>query len=153
MSSFTGEVIDTFSANINQSGLPRPKVEFLDLLQDYGIKNDKFALKDLDSTVMIVGLYTYDVASVNSIDLQYGSLGENILLSFDPHTLKVGSFLKIGQAVIQITQKCTICNHLAVFGKSLPKIVKDCRGLYCKIIKSGKITKGMSVTIENTLSV
>ena len=148
MSEPLGEVIGTFSAKKGQCGLPRPKVDFLKAIKDYGIENDKFALKDLNSTVMIVGVYSYKQALKNGIDLQEGSLGENILLSFNPHDLKEGTFLKVGDAVLQIIQKCTICNHLAIFGKNLPTVLEDCRGLYCKIVKSGKIKKGMSITKE-----
>ncbi len=142
-----GYVVDTFSAKKGQSGLPRPKVDFLNAIKDYGIENDKFVLKDLDSTVMIVGTYSYKMALEFGIDLEYGSLGENVLLSFNPHELKVGDFIKIDEVILEITQKCTICNHLSVFDKKLPKVVKDCRGLYCKIIKSGKIHNGMNVSI------
>ena len=140
-----GKVINTFSAKKGQSGSPRPKVDNLNLIKDYGIEFDKFANKDLNSTVMIVGLPSYEIASKNSIVLQEGSLGENILLDFNPHDYEIGTQFKIGDSIIEITQKCTICNHLAVFDNKLPVVVKDCRGLYCKIIKSGIIQKDMPV--------
>lgn len=141
-----GKVVEIFSAKKEQSGLPRPRVENLNLIKDYGIEFDKFALKDLDSTVMIVGVNSYELAKKNNISLEYGSLGENILLDFNPHDYKVGTRLIVEDAVLEVTQKCTICNHLSVFGKKLPLIIKDCRGLYCKIIKSGIIKKNMLVT-------
>ncbi|MFK2822652.1 MOSC domain-containing protein [Arcobacter sp. YIC-80] len=141
-----GKVVEIFSAKKEQSGLPRPRVESLNLIKDYGIEFDKFALKDLDSTVMIVGVNSYELAKKNNISLEYGSLGENILLDFNPHDYKVGTRFIVEDAVLEVTQKCTICNHLSVFGKKLPLIIKDCRGLYCKIIKSGIIKKNMLVT-------
>ena len=70
------------------------------------------------------------------------NLGDEV----SPDELKVGDFIKIDEVILEITQKCTICNHLSVFDKKLPKVVKDCRGLYCKIIKSGKIEKNMNVS-------
>lgn len=143
-----GKVIETFSATKESSGLPRPKVENLNLIKDYGIENDKFAGKKLEQTVMIVGLKSYEIAKENGIDLQLGSLGENILLDFDPHDFEVGTNLKIGDSVIEITQNCTVCNHLAVFGESLPMLLKNHRGLYCKIIEGGNIEKEMLVEIK-----
>lgn len=80
-----GEVLEVFSATKESSGLPRPKVESLNLIKDYGIEFDKFAEKNLDQTVMIVGLKSYELAKSFNIDLELGSLGENILLDFDPH--------------------------------------------------------------------
>lgn len=141
------KVLDTFSAKKGQSGLPRPKVDILELILDFGIKDDKFAGKDIDKAVMIVGKTTYDLAKENDISIEYGSLGENILFDFNPHDYHLGTIFEIGEAQIQITENCTICNHLAVFDDDLPIIVQGCRGIYCKILKSGEVKKGSTVKI------
>lgn len=143
-----GKVLEIFSATKESSGLPRPKVKELNLIENFGIENDKFAGKKLEQTVMIVGLKSYEMAREQNINLEFGSLGENILLDFDPHNLEVGTNLQIGEAIIEITQVCTVCNHLSVFDKNLPQLLKAHRGLYCKIIKSGFIFKDMEVKIK-----
>lgn len=140
-----GKVLKTFSATTESSGLPRPLVSELNLIEDYGIENDKFAGKKLDQTVMIVGLKSYEIAKENGIDLEFGCLGENILLDFDPHVFLVGKQLTIGNSIIEITQVCTVCNHLSVFDENLPKLLKNRRGLYCRIVKSGIIEKDIIV--------
>jgi MOSC domain-containing protein YiiM len=138
-----GKVLKTFSATKDSSGLPRPMVDKLNLIVDFGIENDKFAGKKLDQTVMIVGIQSYEIAKQNGIDLGFGSLGENILLDFDPHIFEVGKQLSIEDSVIEITQVCTVCNHLNIFDKKLPALLKSHRGLYCKIIKNGIIKENM----------
>ena len=143
-----GKVLEIFSATKESSGLPRPKVKELNLIENFGIENDKFAGKKLEQTVMIVGLKSYEMASEQNINLEFGSLGENILLDFDPHNLEVGTNLIIGESIIEITQVCTVCNHFSVFDKNLPQLLKAHRGLYCKIIKSGFIFKDMEVKIK-----
>lgn len=143
-----GKVLKTFSATKESNGLPRPQVEFLNLIEGFGIENDKFAGKKLEQTVMIVGLKSYEIAFQNGIKLEFGSLGENILLDFDPHELNVYDEILIGDSVIQITQICTVCNHLSVFGEELPLLLKNHRGLYCKIFKSGIISEDMVVKIK-----
>ncbi len=145
-----GKVLDTFSAKKDSvSSMPRPRVEFLNLIKDYGIEFDKFAQKDLDKTVMILGIDSYNLAKSKDINLEYGSLGENLLFSFNPHEFELGTQFIIGDAIIEITEKCTICNHLSVFHKKLPKTVKDCRGLYCKIINSGSIKKDLPIYLKD----
>lgn len=143
-----GKVLNTFSATKESSGSPRPLVSQLNLIKDYGIENDKFAGKKLEQTVMIVGVQSYEIAKDNGINLEFGSLGENILLDFDPHILEVGTKLIIENSIIEITQTCTVCNHLAVFDENLPLLLKGHRGLYCKIIKSGIVSKDMIVKIK-----
>lgn len=142
-----GKVIATFSAKKGQSGLPRPKVDNLNLIYGFGIEFDKFAGTDEEKAVMVVGKYAYDLALENNINLELGSLGENILLDFNPHDYSMGTIFQIGQTVIEVTQCCTICNHLAVFDDDLPVIVQDCRGLYCKILEGGNISNKSTVKI------
>jgi MOSC domain-containing protein YiiM len=143
-----GKVIEIFSASKDSSGLPRPKVERLNLIKDFGIENDKFAGKKLDQTVMIVGIKSYEIARENNVDLKIGSLGENILLDFDPHDFSVDDIFHIGDTQVQITQICTVCNHLSVFSKELPFLLKNHRGLYCKILNGGIILKDSIVKIK-----
>ncbi|XPV70103.1 MAG: MOSC domain-containing protein [Halarcobacter sp.] len=142
-----GKVIEVFSALKGQSGFPRPIVTKLELIEKYGIKNDKFADKDEEKSVMIVGINTYNIAKEEGIDLEFGSLGENILLDFNPHDFNIGTNLQIGDTIIEISQKCTICNHLAIFSDDLPILIQDCRGLYCKIIKGGTILKDSPIKV------
>lgn len=143
-----GKVIEIFSADKNTSGLPRPIVNNLEIISGFGIKNDKFAGIDEEKTVMIVGLIAYNIAKENEIDLEFGSLGENILFGFNPHEYDIGTVFQINNVILEVTQNCTICNHLSVFGKKLPTLVKDCRGLYCKILSSGIIKKENEVYIK-----
>lgn len=140
-----GRVLGTFSAKKGQSGLPRPQVNHLELIYNYGIKEDKFAGQDENKAIMVVGKIAYDIARQHNIKLKAGSLGENILFDFNPHEYKVGDILKVGETYLQITQHCTICNHLSVFHKKLPQLVQECRGLYCKILQGGFISNNVQV--------
>ena len=143
-----GKVIEIFSADKNSSGLPRPIVDNLNIIEGYGIKNDKFAGKDENKALMIVGIDAYTIAKENDINIEFGSLGENILFDFNPHDYKVGTIFYINEVRLQITQNCTICNHLSIFGKELPSLVRHHRGLYCRILSSGIITKENTVYIK-----
>jgi len=143
-----GKVLGTFSAPEGQGGLPRPKADYLELRQGYGILGDKFAGKVLDQTVMVVGKRAYEMAHEAGIGLLPGSLGENLILDLDPHRLPVGTQLQIGSAVIELTEACTLCNHLSVFDRTLPKLVRYDRGLYCRIVASGTIYVGDGVIIQ-----
>ena len=141
------KVLGTFSASISDKSKVRPKRDKLELIKDHGIKDDKFALKNLDQSVLIVPIDAYEITKKEGIELEFGSLGENILVDFNIMDLPINTKLKIGDAVVEITQKCTMCNHLAVFDKRVPRLVRNHRGVYCKIIESGIVKKGMSVEV------
>ncbi len=145
-------VIGTFSAPEGQSGLPRPQSEQLNLVAGHGIVGDKFARKDLNQTVMIVGKTAYDIAAKGGVKIDPGSLGENILIDGDPHQLAVGTRLHVGSAIIELTEACTLCNHLSVFDRRLPKLVRHDRGVYCRIVTSGTVEVGDTLSIESRMS-
>lgn len=140
-----GKVVDTFSAPKGFKGSIRPKVDELQMIKEHGIKDDKFAGKDVTRTVMIVGMKAYDIAKENSIDIGFGSLGENILMDFDPHTLNVGDIIQIEDVKLELTEECSICSHLGVHDKRLPKLVAKHRGVYCKILEDGIVKKGQEI--------
>ena len=121
----------------------------LECIKNHGIKDDKFAGKKLHRSVMMIGTIAYDIAKQNTIELQLGSLGENILLDFDPHTLEIGSQLQIGEAILEITDVCTTCSHLSLHGENLPELLNGHRGVYATIIQSGIIKNGDSVNAKN----
>jgi len=140
-------LIELFSASKAFKGTVRPCVKHLDLIEGHGIKDDKFAGKNIERSVMIVGSIAYAIAQQNGIHLEQGSLGENILLNFDPHTLSQGEMIQIGNATLQITEKCSICTHLSAFDAKLPTLIQEHRGIYCKIIQSGMVTKASNVIL------
>jgi MOSC domain-containing protein YiiM len=140
-----GKTIGTFSAPKGYKGDVRPKTELLEMIKDHGIKDDKFAGKDVKRSVMIVGTIAYNIAKENEIDLEHGSLGENILLDFDPHSLDVGDIIQVGEVKLKLTEACSICSHLSVHDKRLPKLVAKHRGVYCEILNDGIIKKDLDI--------
>jgi len=142
-----GRVRGVFSAKEGFKGLPRPSVESLDIVKDYGIKGDKFAGKNRDRAVMLVGTKAYDIAKESGIELAGGSLGENILLDFDPHDYIDGTIFTINGVQLEITESCSLCKHIGVFDPRLPKLILNHRGLYCRVLKGGIVTSDQTVSL------
>ena len=132
------KALKVYIAPKGTSGVRKEQKELI-LKKDYGIRGDKFAGKKLEQSVMIVGDIAYKIAKENGIALPEAALGENILLNFDPHTLNIGDRLQIGSAILEISLACTLCNHLLVYDKRLPKLILKHRGIYCKVVKDGII--------------
>ncbi len=143
-----GNTLNLYIAPVGTSGVREPR-DIIELKENFGVIDDKFAgnLKKINRSVMIVGITPYIMAKEMGIELPEVALGENILLNFDPHTLEIGSQLAIGEAILEITSACTLCSHLTQYHKDLPKLIVKHRGIYCKIIKSGIISKNDTVTL------
>ena len=127
-----GEVLELF---ISKKSVDRM------LLDIKGVVNDKFYAKDIDRSVLISSIDSYKLAQDRDIELEYGELGENILIDYNPYRLKSGTKIKIGEAILEISQNCTLCKSLTKIDSKLPKLLKDDRGIFAKVIKAGEIKK------------
>ena len=110
-----------------------------------GIIEDKYYDKEIHRSVLITSKESYELASSNGIDAPYSSLGENILIDYNPYHLQAGAKLVIGDLVLEITQNCTLCNSLSKVDKRLPKLLKDDRGIFAKVVTDGIINKGDNI--------
>jgi len=106
-----------------------------------GIVGDKHYRKDTERSILITSIESYALLEAHDIHIPYGTLGENILIDYNPYHLPVGSQLKIGEAILEITQNCTLCKHLAIHDKRIPKLLKNDRGIFAKVVHRGRIKK------------
>ena len=143
--SSSGIVMELFISNKERGRENKDEI----LLEEQGICEDKFYAKAVDRSILITSYDSYLIAKENGIEAEFGSLGENILIDINPYGLNSGDQLSIGEAVLEITQNCTICNSLAKVDMNLPKILKSDRGIFARTLKSGKIRKGDVVNILN----
>ncbi|MEA3498324.1 MAG: MOSC domain-containing protein [Campylobacterota bacterium] len=116
--------------------IPKDKLEF-DL---NGVIDDKFHNKDILRSVLLASLDSYKLVKDNNIDINYGVLGENILIDFNPYRLDIGTQLQIGNLTLEISQECTICSHLSAINENLPTLLKKDRGIFTKVIQSGTVS-------------
>ena len=132
-----GEVLGLFIST--KSSLTRIPQNFIEL-DENGVVGDKFYAKDLNRSILISSIDSYLLAKNQGIDMEYGELGENIIINYNPYKLATGSKIKIGEVILEISQHCTLCKSLTKIDTKLPKLLKDDRGVFAKVIKSGSIS-------------
>lgn len=108
-------------------------------LDNLGVNEDKFYTKNPQRSVLISSIDSYNLLKNYNLEIPLGYLGENILLDYNPYALEVGTLLKIGEVTLEITQHCTICNHLAVVDVKIPTLLKNDRGIFAKVVEDGDI--------------
>jgi len=142
----TGKVIELFITK-DDATKTRQSVGSI-IVDEHGIKGDKFYAKDPMRSILLSSEDSYQLSKEHSIVLDTGSLGENILIDINPYSLVHGDRLKIGNTELQITQNCTLCKGLSSLNSKLPKLLKNDRGIFAKVIKgSSEIHLGDKVEI------
>ena len=111
-------------------------------LDEDGVFVDKYYKKNQQRAILITSINAYNIVKENNIDINFGELGENILIDFDLSNLQLGTKIKIGQVILEITQKCTICNSLLKIDKRVPKLLEFDRGVFAKALNEGLVKKG-----------
>lgn len=115
------------------------------VLDSNGVFEDKFYGKNPNRLILLTSTKAYELAKQNGIEMEYGSLGENILIDHTISHLCVGDRFIIGDTVLEVTQNCTLCNGLSAIDSRLPEILKNDRGIFAKTVKMGSIKKNDSV--------
>jgi len=118
-------------------------------LDKKGIVKDKHYNKDIERSVLIASLDSYALAKKHGIDVPYGALGENLLIDYNLYHLQAGARLKIAHVTLEISQHCTLCKSFTKIDAKLPKLLKDDRGIFAKVIESGSIKEGDDIYLLN----
>ncbi len=118
-------------------------------LDQKGVVEDKYYDKDIQRSVLITSLESYKLATSHGINAPYSALGENLLIDYNPYHLKPGAKLIINNMELEISQNCTLCKSLTKVDSKLPKLLKDDRGIFAKVISSGIINKGDNIYLLN----
>ena len=139
-----GKVLKLF---ISQQRNPKRLNQNKITLDTKGVLDDKFYEKNINRSVLIVSKDSYNLAQQNDIDINYGQLGENILIDYKLYHLDVGTQIKIGDVLLEISQECTLCKSLSNVNNKLPKLLKEDRGVFAKVIIGGIVQKGDAVYI------
>jgi len=114
-----------------------------------GILGDKYYDTNADRSILLSPIHAYELMEEKNIEASYGQLGENILVDFNPYDLEEGTKIFIGEAVLEITIECTICDLLTKINNKVPKLLKKDRGVFAKVIKEGRLNINDSITILN----
>ncbi len=110
-----------------------------------GVIKDKYYNKDMERSVLIASLDSYKLAADAGVDVPYSALGENILMDYNPYHLEPGARLVFGDLILEISHKGTLCKSFAKIDSKLPKLLKDDRGMFAKVVSSGTIHKNDTI--------
>lgn len=114
-------------------------------LDEKGVLKDKHYGKNIERSVLLTSLDSYELVRNHGVDISYGVLGENILMDYNPYHLTVGTRIKVGSTTLMVSQHGTLCKGLTKVNTKLPKLLKDGRGIFVKVIKSGSIKEGDAI--------
>lgn len=95
-----------------------------------------------------------DTETLAEFGLEPGIVRENITtVGLDVADLKLGQLLAIGGALLEVTIPCEPCHQMDAIRMGLQEALKDRRGVLCRVIEGGRISRGDVIVIREAAKV
>jgi MOSC domain-containing protein YiiM len=129
-------------------GTKKVPVQKGDFIQNHGLAGDAHAGNWHRQVSLLATESIRKLEEKGLNDLPFGSFGENITTEgIILHELPVGTELKIGQSVQEITQIGKKCHSGCEIEEQVGVCIMPTEGIFTQVIKSGKIKVGDKITI------
>ncbi|MDO4845903.1 MAG: MOSC domain-containing protein [Oscillospiraceae bacterium] len=117
------------------------------LTEDWGVQGDAHAGKS-HRQVSLLGLEQIEAFRLRGSDLPFGAFGENLVIEgFRPKELPVGTVLRIGNALLEMTQIGKECHgHCAIYRETGDCIMPR-EGVFARVLRGGSVRPGDSVVV------
>lgn len=131
-----------------QRGTQKHVIEEAELKPDWGITTDAHA-GNWHRQISLLGYEKIEEFRSRGADVEFGAFGENIIVTgFDFRKLPVGTLLRVGPVLLEMTQIGKECHtHCAIY-----HAVGDCimprEGVFAKVLEGGTIKVGDEMVIE-----
>ncbi|HHW01132.1 MAG TPA: MOSC domain-containing protein [Clostridiaceae bacterium] len=137
------------AVNISErKGVPKKTIEVGELIENFGFKGDAHA-GNWHRQVSLLGQESIDKMKALGIKgLCTGKFAENITTEgIELYSLKVGTRLKIGDALLEVTQIGKECYQKCAIYHQVGECVMPREGIFARVIKGGTVKAGDSIDI------
>jgi len=142
-----GEVL---AINISEKrGTKKHNIGEAYLKADYGIDIDAHS-GSWHRQVSLLSWSSFEKMRKMGADVNYGDFAENIAVGgLDVANLAVGTKLRIGEALLEVTQIGKEChNHACAIKKQVGSCVMPVEGIFARVLESGRVKTGDTIKVE-----
>ncbi len=119
-------------------------------IEDFGLENDAHAGK-WHRQVSLLATESIDIMREKTDEiLCVGIFAENITTEgIEIHTLPIGTKLKIGETIQEVTQIGKECHHGCEIFKKVGSCIMPTQGIFTKVLKTGIVKDGDIIEVIN----
>lgn len=137
------------SVNIStEKGTVKTPVENGVLIENFGLEGDAHS-GEWHRQLSLLASESYEEMEKRGVTgLAYGTFAENITTSgIELHTLPVGTKIKLGECIAEITQIGKECHKGCEIYKKTGYCVMPTQGIFVRVLKGGTVSAGMDAEI------
>ena len=134
--------------NISENkGTQKKNIHSARLIEDFGIENDAHA-GNWHRQVSLLSYEKIEEFKAKGASIQDGSFGENLIISgYDLKTLPIGTQLRCGEVLLEVTQIGKSCHSRCEIYKIMGDCIMPREGIFAKVLHGGVITEGDSIEV------
>ena len=131
-----------------KKGTVKHPVPHIDVRVHHGIVGDAHA-GDWHRQISLLADESVDTMRALGLTLSPGAFAENILTrGIELKTLPIGTRLRVGDALLEVTQIGKECHNDCEIKKTTGKCVMPTEGIFAVVLEEGRIQSGDTITIE-----
>lgn len=133
-----------------EKGTIKTTVESANLIEGFGIEGDAHAGKWHRQISLLAQESIELMEKQGAKGLCSGKFAENITTQgIELHTLPVGTKLKIGEVILEITQIGKECHHGCEIKQQVGSCIMPTQGIFASVIKGGILTTNDDIEVHN----
>ncbi len=139
------------AVNISEKkGTIKTPISVGNFIENYGLENDAHA-GYWHRQVSLLAQESIDIMISQGVEgLDAGKFAENITTEgITLYTLPVGTKLKIGKTIQEVTQIGKQCHTSCEISKQVGSCIMPTQGIFTKVLQSGEIKAGDSIEVIN----
>lgn len=130
-----------------EKGIRKTEVPSIEVMVDHGIIGDAHA-GNWHRQISLLARESIEKLSGLGLELTPGSFAENIVTEgIELVSLPIGTKLKVGNAVLEVTQIGKECHNDCEIKKTTGKCVMPTEGIFAIVLKAGEVFPGDSIEI------
>ena len=129
-------------------GVQKIPVESARFREDWGMENDAHA-DHWHRQVSLLSAAKIEAFRARGAEVEYGAFGENLVVEgFDFSALPVGTLLRCGEVLFEITQIGKECHEHCAIYKAMGDCIMPREGVFARVLEGGEIRVGDEMSIE-----
>ena len=131
-----------------KKGTVKHPVPHIDVRVHHGIVGDAHA-GNWHRQISLLADESVDTMRALGLTLSPGAFAENILTrGIELKTLPIGTRLRVGEALLEVTQIGKECHNDCEIKKTTGKCVMPTEGIFAVVLEEGRIQSGDTITVE-----
>ncbi|NLS76668.1 MAG: MOSC domain-containing protein [Chloroflexi bacterium] len=136
----------------SRKGVPKHDIKSGQLRVDWGLEGDAHA-GNWHRQVSLLALESIDKMRAKGLKVRPGSFAENITTEgIELYTLPVGTRLRLGGALVEVTQIGKVCHTKCAIYDLAGDCVMPREGIFVKVLEPGSVATGDAVEVLSATS-